>query len=81
MRKQKDPKEDPSVISFRERQIRDLAKVDEEENRRIKQALFPRQRVFRRQSSRPNSGSVRSNAGSGGEAASARAFRFSGPTG
>lgn len=33
----KAPKEDDSVIAARERQILDLAKADEEENRRIKQ--------------------------------------------
>lgn len=33
----KAPKEDDSVIAARERQILDLSKADEEENRRIKQ--------------------------------------------
>lgn len=33
----KPPKEDDSVIAARERQILDLAKLDEEENRRVKQ--------------------------------------------
>jgi len=71
VRKQKDPKEDPSVIAFRERQIRDLARVDEEENRRIKQALFPQKRAFRRQSP---ARSVRSSSGRTGQAASGRAL-------
>jgi len=33
----KPPTEDPGVVAARERQVLDLAKVDEEENRRIKQ--------------------------------------------
>ncbi len=71
MRKQKPPKEDPSVVSFRARQIRDLADVDAEENRRIKQALFPRERAFRRQSAGQT---VRSSGGQTGQAASRRAL-------
>lgn len=73
MRKQKKPKEDPSVLAFRNRQIEDLARVDEEENRRIKQALYPRQRAYRRQSAGPT---VRSSSGRTGEAASKRALTF-----
>ncbi len=41
MKSAKPPKEDPSVKSLRERQVRDLAELDEEENRRIKAALRP----------------------------------------
>ena len=67
------PTEDPSVLAFRERQVRDLAELDEEENRRIKQALFPRVRAFRRQSG--DSSSVRSASGRTGQAASSRAFK------
>lgn len=75
MRKQKKPKEDPSVLAFRERQVRDLAEIDEEKNRSIKQALFPRNRAFRRRSGSSGRGSsVRSAAGAGGKAASTRAF-------
>jgi hypothetical protein len=36
-KKQKAPQESASVVAARERQILDLARVDEEENRRIKQ--------------------------------------------
>jgi hypothetical protein len=38
--KPKAAKEDPSTIALRERQVRDLSKLDEEENLRIKQLLI-----------------------------------------
>ena len=71
MRKPKKPKEDPSVISFRARQVRDLAELDEDENLRIKRATVPNKRAFRRSS--PGRGSVNSSSGRSGEAASNRA--------
>jgi hypothetical protein len=74
VKKQKTPKEDPSVIAFRERQIRELAEADEEENLRIKRALFPQARAFRRRSGDSSGGStspspIRSRAGRTGRAA------------
>jgi len=66
VRRQSPPKEDPAIGAFRERQIRDLAELDEEENRRIKSALFPRNRIFRRRS---GDASVRVGAGKTGRAA------------
>ena len=69
------PEEDASVLAFRERQVRDLAELDEEENRRIKTALFPRVRAFRRKSGdSPGKAPVRSASGRTGQAASSRAF-------
>ncbi len=43
------PEEDPAVTRLRDRQITDLAKLDEEENRRIKDLLVKSrgQRAFR----------------------------------
>lgn len=81
MKRTKPPKEDPTLISFRERQVRELADLDEEENRRIKQALVPRNRAFRRSSggqagSSSGRSSVRSNSGSTGRVASTRAQSF-----
>ena len=78
MRRSKKPKEDPSVIAFRERQVRDLSRLDEEENRRIKQALFPRNRIFRRRSGDSSGGSVRSSAGRTVLAANVRDSKSSG---
>ena len=71
------PTEDPSVLAFRERQVRDLAELDEEENRRIKRALFPRVRAFRRKSGdSPGKAPVRSASGRTGQQASNRALQF-----
>ncbi len=75
MKRPKKPKEDPSVGMLRQRQIADLADLDEEENRRIKTALHPRKRAFRRRSGDSTS-SVRSSSGQTGERAQARAFDF-----
>ncbi len=69
------PTEDASVLAFRERQVRDLAELDEEENRRIKTALFPRVRAFRRKSGDSPGSSVRSTSGRAGQIASSRAFK------
>lgn len=71
MKTGKKPKEDPSVIALRERQINDLAKLDEEQNRRLKVALNNRgSRAFRRAaSSSSGGGSVSSRAGTTGAAA------------
>lgn len=75
-RKTELPTEDPSVLAFRERQVRELAELDEEENRRIKAALFPRVRAFRRKSGdSPGRSPVRSASGRTGQAASSRAFK------
>ena len=74
MKKSKTPKEDPSVLAFRERQIRDLTELDEEENRRIKTALFPRKRAFRRSSGDTSGSTVRSDAGARGAAGAKRAI-------
>ncbi len=72
MKRPKKPKEDPAVGALRNRQIADLAELDEEENRRIKRALHPRQRAFRR-SSGDSGRNTRSDAGAKGE----RAFKGS----
>lgn len=49
MKKPKAPKEDPSTILMRERQVADLSRLDEEENRRVKQLLVSQRggRFFR----------------------------------
>ncbi len=78
MKRPKKPKEDPSVGVLRQRQFADRAELDEEENRRIKTALHPRKRAFRRQSGRSgdSNSSERSTSGNTGERATARAFDF-----
>lgn len=50
MKKPKVPKEDPSVGQLRDRQIEQLAKLDEEENERLKRAFVNVRgvRAFRR---------------------------------
>ena len=66
----KAPREDPSVAVMRERQIRDLAELDEEENRRMK-AAFKVSRGVRafRPSAAGGAGSASSGGGSGSRAA------------
>lgn len=56
----KPPTEDPSAAVLRERQVRDLADLDEEENRRIKAALTATRgvRAFRRSVGGRGRGSV-----------------------
>lgn len=63
------PEEDPSIRILRERQVRELAELDEEENRRLKTAFRSSRgiRAFRR--SGGASGSVRSSSGSTGQRA------------
>jgi hypothetical protein len=39
VKKPKAPKEDPSTIALREQQLVDLSRLDEEENRRVKELL------------------------------------------
>lgn len=48
--KTQQPKEDPSAITQRERDIEQIAEIDDDENRRIKRAMAARQgvRAFRR---------------------------------
>lgn len=62
------PKEDPSIRVLRERQIRELAELDEEENRRLKAAFRGSRgiRAFRR--SGTGSGGVSSSSGQTGRA-------------
>ncbi len=73
----KPPKEDPAVRVLRERQIRDLAELDEEENRRLKSAFRTSRgiRAFRRSGGGSGSSAPggRGGAGSTGQ----RAFRRS----
>ena len=75
------PTEDPSVRVLRERQIRELAELDEEENRRLKSAFRNSRgiRAFRRSGGGSGSGggSVSSSSGRTGQ----RAFTRSGRTG
>ncbi len=59
----KAPKEDDSVIAARERQILDLAKLDEEENRRIKQMRVVSRGVRAFRAVRGSTGSSRSAVG------------------
>ena len=68
-KKPKPPTEDPSVRVLREQQVRELAELDEEENRRLKTA-FRRSRgirAFRRSVS--SGGSVKSSSGLTGQRA------------
>ncbi len=69
------PVEDPSIKVLRERQVRELADLDEEENRRLKNAFRSSRgiRAFRRGGENKPGGSVNSNSGFSG----ARAFQFS----
>lgn len=62
------PVEDPSIRILRERQVSELASLDEEENRRLKTAFRASRgiRAFRRSGA---SGSTRSSAGSTGQRA------------
>ncbi len=69
------PEEDPSVRVLRERQVRELAELDEEENLRLKTA-FRRSRGIRA-FRRSGGGSVASSAGQTGQ----RAFENTGPRG
>lgn len=72
-RSQPAPQEDPSVKVFRERQIEDLAKIDEEENRRLKMAfrLTRGVRAFRPSAAGGNGSTSGGSGGpSGGRAAS-----------
>ena len=75
----KPPKEDPAVKVLRDRQIRDLAELDEEENRQLKSAFRTSRgiRAFRRSdvSGRGSIGSSPSSAGSGGQRAFQRILR------
>jgi hypothetical protein len=70
--KPKAPKEDPSTIALRERQVADLSRLDEEENLRIKQLLVGQRggRFFR--------GSPATRAAPGDRSAG---FTSAGPTG
>ena len=69
------PEEDPTVDVLRQRQIRDLADLDEEENRRLKSAfrLSRGIRAFRR-SGGSGGGSVNSSSGRTGQRAFTRDF-------
>lgn len=69
------PTEDPSVKVLRERQIRDLAELDEEENRRLKTAFRASRgiRAFRR-----SGGVTSSSAGRTGQRAFTRSGRGGG---
>ena len=69
------PTEDPSVRVLRDRQVRELAELDEEENLRLKTA-FRRSRGIRA-FRRSGGGSVASSAGRTGQ----RAFENTGPRG
>jgi hypothetical protein len=63
------PQEDPSIRVQRERSIRDLAEIDEEENRRLKMAFKSRRgvRAFR-PSARGGGGSTSGGSGGSGGA-------------
>jgi len=74
VKRPKKPKESAEVVALRSREIRRLGELDEEENRRIKAALHPQTRAFRR-SSGDSGGSVRSAAGSTGRDSLDRAGR------
>ncbi len=67
------PEEDPTVRVLRDRQIRELADLDEEENRRLKTA-FRRSRGIRafRRSGSGGGGSVSSSSGQTGQRAFVR---------
>ena len=75
----KPPKEDPAVRVLRERQIRDLAELDEEENRRLKSAFRTSRgiRAFRRSGGGSGSSAASGRGGSAGSTGQ-RAFRRSG---
>ncbi len=65
------PEEDPSVGILRERQLGELADLDEEENRRLKTAFRTSRglRAFRRSGGGSGASAVRSAAGRRGERA------------
>ncbi len=79
MRHSDPPREDPSIIALRIRQTEDLTKLDEDENLRIKRALVPRNRAFRRSSGGASDrgvtgrAAVRAASGRSGSAANAQA--------
>lgn len=75
----KTPQEDPSVKVVRERQIADLAKLDEEENRRLKSAFRVSRgvRAFRPAARGSTGGGSSSGGGSGSGGAGGKSGRVS----
>jgi hypothetical protein len=73
MRSPKIPKEDPVIGQLRDRQVADLAKLDEDENQKLKAAFVQRRgvRAFRR----TGSGTGSAGAAGGGAAPVARIDR------
>lgn len=74
MKKPKKPKESQADIALRARQIMDLTKLDEEENRRIKAMFRGRQggRAFRSAGSSKTAGNSAGAAFGGGSAGGSR---------
>lgn len=65
------PEEDPAVGALRDRQVADLASVDEEENRRLKAAFSLRRGV---RAFRGRSGSAKGSTSPIGSTTTGRAF-------